>query len=56
MTGLRNCRCGHERRAHEHYRRGSDCAICKPGICRRYRRTWGRLGLLLARLTSRAHS
>jgi hypothetical protein len=28
------CRCGHVARAHEHYRRGSDCALCE---CRRYR-------------------
>ncbi|WP_372735492.1 hypothetical protein [Nocardioides sp.] len=25
MTG---CRCGHLSVAHEHYRRGSDCALC----------------------------
>jgi hypothetical protein len=24
----RDCRCGHGSRAHEHYRRGSDCALC----------------------------
>lgn len=29
------CSCGHPRRAHEHYRRGSDCAMCG---CRRFRR------------------
>lgn len=23
-----DCRCGHASRAHEHYRRGSDCALC----------------------------
>ena len=22
------CRCGHERLAHQHYRRGSECALC----------------------------
>ena len=27
--------CGHGRRAHEHYRSGSDCALCD---CRRFRR------------------
>lgn len=30
----RECRCGHEPRAHEHYRAGSDCALCD---CARYR-------------------
>lgn len=29
------CRCGHGRQAHEHYRRGSDCALC---TCRRFHR------------------
>ncbi len=29
------CGCGHVKRAHEHYRRGSDCAFCD---CVRYRR------------------
>ncbi|RFU21316.1 hypothetical protein D0Z06_11060 [Geodermatophilus marinus] len=29
------CTCGHARTAHEHYRRGSDCALC---TCERYRR------------------
>jgi hypothetical protein len=24
----RDCTCGHAARAHEHYRRGSDCALC----------------------------
>jgi hypothetical protein len=27
------CRCGHVRDTHEHYRRGTDCAVCD---CRRY--------------------
>jgi endonuclease/exonuclease/phosphatase (EEP) superfamily protein YafD len=36
----RRCRCGHPRSAHEHYRRGSDCALCGPGTCPRYRRRW----------------
>ena len=30
------CRCGHPREAHEHYRRGSDCAAC-AGACARFR-------------------
>jgi hypothetical protein len=24
----RDCTCGHAARAHEHYRRGRDCALC----------------------------
>ncbi|RBY75293.1 hypothetical protein DQ238_19900 [Geodermatophilus sp. TF02-6] len=36
----RLCRCGHVRTAHEHYRRGTDCALCD---CGRYR---GRFTLL----------
>jgi hypothetical protein len=31
----RFCRCGHGFEAHEHYRQGSDCALCK---CPRWRR------------------
>ncbi len=30
------CACGHGKTAHEHYRRGSDCALCD---CRRYHRS-----------------
>jgi hypothetical protein len=26
--GPRACRCGHQANAHEHYRRGTDCALC----------------------------
>ncbi len=38
-----SCGCGHGKRAHEHYRRGSDCAFCD---CARYRRPLlRRLGL-----------
>lgn len=29
------CACGHAKQAHEHYRRGSDCALCG---CRRFHR------------------
>lgn len=29
------CVCGHAQEAHEHYRRGSDCALCD---CPRFRR------------------
>jgi hypothetical protein len=28
------CRCGHSRNAHQHYRRGLDCALC---ACAKYR-------------------
>jgi hypothetical protein len=31
----RTCSCGHEKQAHEHYRRGTDCAVCS---CARYDR------------------
>jgi len=24
----RDCTCGHKHEAHEHYRRGTDCALC----------------------------
>lgn len=26
------------REAHEHYRRGTDCAVCGPEVCPRFRR------------------
>jgi len=29
------CRCGHGKRAHEHYRRGTDCGLC---TCTRFSR------------------
>jgi hypothetical protein len=29
------CRCGHGRRAHVHYRKGTDCALC---ACPRFHR------------------
>ena len=32
---VKPCRCGHGKQTHEHYRRGSDCALCG---CDRYRR------------------
>jgi len=31
------CVCGHAREAHEHYRRGSDCALCGAAGCHRFR-------------------
>jgi len=33
-AGPRSCTCGHEESAHEHYRRGTDCALCS---CARFR-------------------
>ena len=32
-----SCLCGHGERAHEHYRRGTDCALCAAGECIRFR-------------------
>jgi len=39
------CRCGHPRDAHEHYRAGSECAVCGAAVCARFRRVywWHRL-------------
>jgi hypothetical protein len=34
----RPCRCGHLRDAHEHYRSGTDCALC---ACPRFRAAAG---------------
>jgi hypothetical protein len=31
----KSCTCGHGKKAHEHYRTGSDCSFCS---CRRYHR------------------
>jgi hypothetical protein len=28
-AGPKDCRCGHSERAHEHYRRGTDCGLCQ---------------------------
>jgi hypothetical protein len=28
-SGPKDCRCGHSQGAHEHYRRGTDCALCQ---------------------------
>ncbi len=30
------CRCGHTSDAHEHLRKGSDCALCAAGECPRF--------------------
>lgn len=32
------CVCGHAKDAHEHYRRGTDCATCGAEVCPRFRR------------------
>jgi hypothetical protein len=31
------CVCGHARSAYQHYRSGTDCALCSTGDCKRYR-------------------
>jgi hypothetical protein len=43
----RRCVCGHPREAHEHYRSGTDCALCGRAGCRRFRAA----GSLRARLS-----
>ncbi|MBA8792651.1 hypothetical protein FHX74_000245 [Friedmanniella endophytica] len=30
-------RCGHPWRAHEHFRRGTECSLCAPGDCPAFR-------------------
>jgi hypothetical protein len=37
------CVCGHVWAAHEHYRKGTDCALCPAGDCDWFRPT-GALG------------
>jgi hypothetical protein len=32
------CVCGHAKDAHEHYRRGTDCATCGAEVCPKFRR------------------
>jgi hypothetical protein len=43
---LATCRCGHRQDTHQHYRRGSDCALCS---CPRWHaeRAWQRRFSLL---------
>jgi hypothetical protein len=31
------CVCGHARSAHQHFRFGTECALCSTGDCKRYR-------------------
>jgi hypothetical protein len=42
------CRCGHISVAHEHYRRGSDCALCGCGRYQVARARHGVFGALVA--------
>lgn len=46
MAGTKKdtCVCGHAEVAHEHYRRGTDCALCSAGLCPRYRAADGLRG------------
>lgn len=32
-----NCRCNHDVSAHRHHRAGTDCSLCAPGECSRFR-------------------
>ncbi len=44
------CVCGHPHEAHEHYRAGTDCSLCGPAACRRFRAAGGlraRIGRVL---------
>jgi hypothetical protein len=34
---LAQCGCGHDREAHEHYRRGSDCGVCGDALCSKFK-------------------
>jgi hypothetical protein len=43
------CVCGHGGPAHEHYRRGSDCSLCGPRECTRFRSSSGLLGMVRRR-------
>jgi hypothetical protein len=52
------CVCGHAAAAHEHYRRGSDCAFCGPGSCGHFRSGDGLVGWVrrwAASLTGNGH-
>jgi hypothetical protein len=48
------CRCGHGRLAHEHYRAGTECALCPD--CRRFRPATGMVSRLVAALRQRPRS
>ena len=47
-----SCQCGHDARAHAHWRPGSDCGACGAGGCASFRRCGGRLRRMLRRLRS----
>ena len=38
-----DCRCGHDRDSHRHYRRGDDCALCDCPHFRGESAFWGKL-------------
>ena len=44
------CLCGHEPRAHEHWRPGSECGVCGPKGCPTYRERGGRARGILRKL------
>jgi hypothetical protein len=44
------CVCRHAREAHEHWRPGTDCGVCGPSACSRYRRRGGALRRFLRRV------
>jgi hypothetical protein len=45
-----SCLCGHASPAHEHWRPGSECAVCGPVSCPAFRRRGGRVRRYLRRL------
>jgi hypothetical protein len=47
------CICGHTGSSHEHYRAGSDCALCPAGACARFRATNGLRGWIRKKLVAR---
>ncbi|MFT4110160.1 hypothetical protein [Propionicimonas sp.] len=36
------CVCGHPKSAHEHYRKGTECALCDVSVCGAYRPAKGK--------------
>jgi hypothetical protein len=45
------CVCGHAVAAHEHYRRGTDCALCSGRECPQFRNAAGLIGWLRRKVT-----
>lgn len=45
------CVCGHDLGPHEHYRGGSECSLCPPPVCPRFRPSGG-LAQTLRRLVT----